>query len=435
MDLTGDGRGVPAGAAMHDPREAAAAPVSPWGGSVAPGFEPVLKAFVAGLDDLGAGGGSFAAYHRGREVVHLWGGWARPGQPWGEDTLAVVFSSSKGLATLCLQMVHARGGIDVDAHVADVWPEFGAASKERVRVRHVLAHTSGVLAPHDAASFLSWQGSGWGDSERIETGLATTSASVPIGSTFAYHAFSFGWLLDALLRRTSGASVGRFLESEITRPLGLDLRIGTPAAVQPRVAQVVPESGIDLAPDIAAAASRSRELGRDPTSLQGRAFLALAGGDLLDNLVAFNRPALLAPEISAVNATATARSLARLYAVLASGGEFEGVRLVPGPVIEQFRRLQICAPNAVEMEADPPPRTVELHRRMLGYHGSSRPYESAGRLGPSPTAFGHDGLGGQLAFADPERSIAAAFVRSQMTSRSRYSADLLDRLYDCAGSV
>ena len=191
--------------------------VIPRGGAVAAGFEPVLDAFVTGLADLGPGGGAFAAYHHGRQVVNLWGGWARPGQPWREDTLAVVLSCSKGVSTLCLQMVHDRGGLDLDGHVSDLWPEFGTAGKEAVRVRHVLAHTSGVLAPVDASTLLSWRGRGWSDYEQIEAGLAAAAPAVPIGCTFAYHALSYGWLMDSLLRRTAGQSVGRFLEAEIAR--------------------------------------------------------------------------------------------------------------------------------------------------------------------------------------------------------------------------
>ena len=144
---------------------------------------------------------------------------------------------------------------------------------------------------------------------------------------------------------------------------------------------------------MAAAVARARGLSRSSSTLSGRSLLALKDGDLIDNVEAFNRPALLEPEIAAVNATATAQSLARLYAVLASRGELDGTRVVSADAVERYRTLQICAPNAADLEADPPPYTVECHKRMLGYHCSSIPYGLPGRLGPSNTAFGHDGLG------------------------------------------
>ena len=404
----------------------------PWSGGVEPGYEPVLDAFIEGLPDLGAGGGAFAAYHRGEKVVDLWGGWAGAGHPWAEDTLAVLFSGSKGVATLCLQILCDSGSLAIDTRVSDLWPEFAAEGKHAVRIRHVLNHTSGVLAPTKPDAILSWDGRGWADCEAIEAGLAATSPAVPIGATFAYHALSFGWLANAVLRRVTNQSIGQFLQEEVSRPLGLDIHIGTPPRDHPRVAQVMVEPPTQLPREAAATAARVRALARDPATLLGRAFLAMPGGDLLDNLEAFNQPALLEAEVAAINATATARSLARLYAVLSAGGETGGTRLVSRASVDRFRLLEMLAPNALELEWDPPTKTIELHRRMLGYHGSSKPFGLPRRLGPSETAFGHDGVGGQVAFADPERSIAAAFVRNRLTSTPWFSARLLELLYDCA---
>ena len=408
--------------------------IGPWAGKVAPGFEPVLEAFRLGLDDFGAGGGAFCAYHRGRLVVDLQGGWARPGEPWREDTLATLFSSTKGLATLCLQILVDRGSLDLDARVSDLWPEFEQAGKGTVRVQHVLAHTAGVLAPNDPGSFLRWgDAAAWDDDVRLDAALAAaTPAPAPAGATFAYHAITFGWLVSAIVRRVSGTSVGAFLEAEVARPLDVDVRIGTPRVDQARIAPVIPEPAVELLPDDAALAARIRSLARDPSTLIGRSLLALPDGDLIDNVTALNDPGFQEVEIPAINGTATAGGLARLYATLAGGGELDGVRIVSAAAINQFRTVQVHGPNAMELEWDPAPSTVELHLRMLGYHGSSKPFGLPRRLGPSLTAFGHDGLGGQIAFADPERSLAAVYVRNRMTSSPAYSARLLELLYACA---
>src|SRR5204863_3885901 len=112
-------------------------------------------------------------------------------------------------------------------------------------------------------------------------------------------------------------------------------------------------------------------------------------------------------------------------------GEFEGVRLVSAATIRRFRTIQINAPNALELEGDPPGEAIELHQRMLGYHGSSKPFGSPRRLGPSDTAFGHDGAGGQVAFADPERRLAVGFVRNLFTFDTAFSGRLFDALYAC----
>jgi CubicO group peptidase (beta-lactamase class C family) len=214
--------------------------------------------------------------------------------------------------------------------------------------------------------------------------------------------------------------------------LGLDLRIGTRADHLSRVATVLPMPVVDLPPEAAALVARARAFARDPSTLIGRAFLALPDGDLLDHVEAFNLPALLEAEIPAVNGTAAASSLARLYSVLAVGGEADGVRLVSREAIDRFRSLEILGPNAIELEYDPPTQEVELHHRMLGYHGSSKPFGLPRRLGPSQTAFGHDGLGGQIAFADPESSLAMAFLRSQPTGEPLFSARLIEMVYELA---
>jgi CubicO group peptidase (beta-lactamase class C family) len=393
-------------------------------GMVASGFEAVRETFEAGVGDLGDGGGALAAYVDGEPVVDLWAGSARPGSAWQADTLATIFSTTKALATLCVQILVDRGQIGLDTRIVEVWPEFGANGKERIRLRHVLSHTAGVLAPVDVANILSWQGDGWQAYERIAAGLAAARPAVTIGATFAYQALTFGWLLGEVVRRLTGESIGAFFRREVAEPLGLDIWIGTPPDVQPRVATLIP-APVPEGP--------ARDIARDPSTLSGQAFLALRDGDFLDHLAVVNVPSFQEAEIAAVNGTATARSLARLFAVLAQGGVLDGVRLVSEDSIRMFRTLQIHAPNALEVEADPPGDTVELHMRMLGYHGSSKPYRLPRRLGPSDTAFGHDGAGGQAGFADPEAHLAVGFVRSHFTFNTSFSGRLFDVLYGCLG--
>ncbi len=249
----------------------------PWGGEVVAGFEPVLEAFVDGIEDFGAGGGALAAYVDGQPVVDVWGGWTREGTAWERETLTTIFSTTKALATLCVQMLFDRGRLDLDARVADVWPEFGAAGKEHIRISHVLSHTAGVLAPLDPPGILSWQGHGWNDYERIAAGLAAAAPVVPVGATFAYQAFTFGWMLAEVVRRLSGDSIGTWFRREIAEPLGLDIWIGTPRSVQPRVARFIPESGRQLGPEAAALVARARAQSRAirPRSPAGRSWPCL----------------------------------------------------------------------------------------------------------------------------------------------------------------
>src|SRR5262249_29203378 len=117
-------------------------------------------------------GGAFAAYVDGELVVDIWSGDARPGVEWAEDTRAVIMSSTKGLTTLCVHILEDRGALDLDARVVDYWPEFGAAGKAATTVRQLLSHQAGAVGVPDAHEFMSWDGDGWADSERIAAAIA-----------------------------------------------------------------------------------------------------------------------------------------------------------------------------------------------------------------------------------------------------------------------
>src|SRR6266487_7188340 len=159
---------------------------------VAAGFEPVRAAFEQGVSDLGDGGGAFCAYVDGVPVADLWGGTARPGEPWAYDTRAVLLSLTKGLTALCVQLLVDRGQVDVDAPVSAYWPEFAAGGKQGVLVRHVLTHTAGVLSFPGAQELLGLDGTGWDDYEAIAKGLAVATPSWEPGTRFGYHALTFG---------------------------------------------------------------------------------------------------------------------------------------------------------------------------------------------------------------------------------------------------
>src|SRR5262249_28217906 len=125
-------------------------------GEVSTGFEPVRAAFAKGAADLGEGGGAFSAYVQGRKVIDLWTGWAAPQRPWSKNTLSVLMSSTKGLVTMCAQILVDRGQLDVDERVATYWPEFAQAGKDAVLVRHLLTHTVGLLGFPEHAKLLLW---------------------------------------------------------------------------------------------------------------------------------------------------------------------------------------------------------------------------------------------------------------------------------------
>ncbi len=314
---------------------------------VAAGFEPVHKAFEQGATDLGDGGGAFSAYVEGVPVVDLWGGTARPGQPWASDTRAVLMSLTKGLTALCVQILVDRGQVDLDAPVSTYWPQFAAGGKEAVLVRHVLTHTAGVLSFPGAPELLGLDGTGWDDYDAIADGLAAATPAWQPGTRFGYHALSFGWLLGEIVRRVIGRRVGVFFREEVAEPLGLDTRIGTPPAEQRLVAHVRPFSFAGLPPQAEQAYEANQARIRDAGTLAGQAFAARNGTTIMDRLDEFfNNAHVLGLEIPASNGTSTARSLARLFAMLAMGGELDGVRLLSPQTVRAFGTVQVRRPDA-----------------------------------------------------------------------------------------
>ncbi|MGW0731538.1 serine hydrolase domain-containing protein [Streptomyces sp. NPDC002851] len=369
-------------------------------GTVAPGFEPVRDAFVRNFTDRGERGAAVTVYRDGRPVVDLWGGRrdadAGPeGRTWAPDTAQIVRSVTKGIAAAVPLLLHQRGRLDLDAPVGTYWPEYKAAGKERTLVRHLLAHRAGVPVldhPVTAAALAA----------DPEAGAAAVAAQAPEwepGTDHGYHAHTYSWLLGELVRRVTGRTIGRWIDEEIARPLGLDLWLGLPPqhAADGRVGRggrVEPPSAADgslrLRPKRNVAAAYA-----DPESLTSRAFRALEPTDE-------NAPGYRALELAASNGVATARSLARFYAAL--------VGPVAGQEEQQASHPRLLAPATVTLarteESAGPDRVLVVNTRFgLGYmlHGASSPL-----LGPG--SFGHPGRGGPLAFADPETGIGFGYV-------------------------
>jgi CubicO group peptidase (beta-lactamase class C family) len=410
---------------------------APVEGTVAPEFEPVEAAFRALTGALGRGGGAFAVYLEGQLVVDLWAGSARPGQPWAEDTLAVVASATKGLAALCVQILVDRGQLDPDAPVGTYWPEFATNGKEGTLVRHVLMHTAGLLGTPELTEIIRWDGDGegWRDLPAITRTLAAAPPTWPPGTKHGYHALTFGWLVGELVRRVSGMTLGRFYAREVAEPLGLDTHIGTPVSEHHRVARTLGMDPTGLAPEAVMIMELSNALAADPDTLTGLAFVADGNASPLECAAELcMTPGFLLAEVPASNATTTARALAKPYALLSQGGSLGGVRLLSPEAVARFDHEVIAAPDALFEDLDFPGAeaiTGALVSRTLGYFRTTPQPGQLPPFGPSARAYGAMGLGGQTSFADPEHKVAAAFVRSQLDVAPTVSNALVHVFYQC----
>ncbi|MFF9808649.1 serine hydrolase domain-containing protein [Streptomyces coeruleorubidus] len=356
-------------------------------GTVAEGFEPVRDAFLRNFGTLGERGAAVAVYRDGQRVVDLWAGTKDVDgtDPWERGTAQVVRSATKGVAAAVLLLLHQRGQLDLDAPVGHYWPEFKARGKERVLVRHVLNHRAGLpvldhpLTPAQAL-----------DPLRGPEAVASQAPAWEAGTDHGYHALTYGWLLDELVRRVTGQGTGAWLASKITGPLGLDLWLGLPDAEAGRVGRVGRVEGPEPAGGLRARPKRSvTEAYEDPASLTRRAFAAIT--PFPDQ----NDPAYRAAALPATNAIATADGLARFYATLI-GDTAGAARLFTPETVGLARAEESAGPDRV---------LVVGTRFGLGYmlHGSASPFLT-------PGSFGHPGRGGALGFADPDTGIAFGYV-------------------------
>lgn len=317
-----------------------------------PRFAAVRAALAAllGKDDVGA---SVAVYLDGEPVVDIWGGYADADRSvsWERDTLTGVNSTTKNMTALCALVLADRGELDLSAPVAAYWPEFAAAGKENVLVRHVLSHTAGLpdLSGLTAVEDLyDWQG--------VTAGLAAQAPEWEPGTAAGYHALTFGFLVGEIVRRITGRSLGQFFAEEVAKPLGADFHIGLSADHDRRVAPLIPPSS--LTDEYASSAPP----GPDGTR---REYTGAAIRVRDANSVAWRRA-----QIPAVNGFGNARSVALVQSVLANQGSAGGVRLL--------------SPRAVS----PPGRRCSVARTASCSHRCAGRWASAGSAARSAGAAG-----------------------------------------------
>jgi len=356
-------------------------------GTVEAGFEAVAEAFGANFADQDEVGAAVSIYVHGRPVVDLWGGLAdvAAARPWQRETMAVVFSATKGVTAACVHLLVERGVIDLDAPVARYWPEFAAAGKATIPVRWVLSHRAGlpvVEAELTRDAVFAWH--------PVTRAIAAQAPRWEPGTRHGYHVRTYGWILGEIVRRVTGMSPGTFLARELAAPLALEFHLGLPQDLEPRVATLYKP----LPPaDPAQRELLDRFMG--PGTFLGRALNGPA--DLAYGEV-WNSGTLHAAELPSSNGIGTARALARLYAALI--GPVDGVRVLSAATVEAARRVH----------ADGDDATLILPTRFgLGFM-----LPPTLGLDCPPTSFGHSGAGGSLAFADPARGVAFAYVMNQM---------------------
>jgi CubicO group peptidase (beta-lactamase class C family) len=359
-------------------------------------FGAVRQALAESLDqdDVGA---SAAVYLDGEPVVDIWGGYADADRtiPWQRDTITNVFSTTKTMVALCALILADRGDLDFDAPVARYWPEFGAAGKDGVLVRHVLAHTAGLPdfdGPLSAGDLYDWGA--------VTARLAAQAPRWEPGTLAGYHSLTQGFVLGEVIRRITGRSAGAFFAGKVAGPLGADFHIGLPAEHDHRVAPLLAPPSSPSGDWVASPASASAPSGdwvASPASAAqdaGTRSDADAGPGI--RVSDANSRAWRRAQIPAAAGFGNARSVAAVQSVLAGGGTARGVRLLSAAGCEPARQEQYRGVDQV---------LGTSMRWGMGY-------------GIFDRSVGWGGWGGSLVMVDLDARMTVSYVMNQMLDQS-----------------
>ncbi len=373
----------------------------PISGHCDPRFESVRRVFTDRFEAGKEVGAAIAFTLHGEPVVDLWGGYlaGRSEREWERDTLVNTYSTTKGMTAICAHRLVEQGRLDLDAPVADYWPEFAAAGKAEIPVRWLLSHQSGLPAirkelPPEA--LFDWSA--------ICAALAEQEPWWTPGTQHGYHPMTYGFLVGEVIRRVSGRTVGEMFREDVALPLGADFHIGLAESEDHRVSELI--GSIGGPPKSAPGQPQARIKGpmgdfmrdmQDPTTMVGKAF----NNPRMSTNTVHSR-AWRGAEIPAANGHGNARALARIYGALACGGEVDGIRILESETIDRARTEQASGPDAT---------IGQLPMRYgLGYMLRS----DFMPLSPSPNAFGHPGAGGSIGMADPDSGVGFGFVMNKM---------------------
>lgn len=388
--------------------------VIPIGGRCTTAFQSVQSAFERNFTDNGDVGAAVAVWVDGDLVVNLWGGYAdsHRGRPWGQDTLASVFSGTKGLTATCVHLLADRSEIDLDAPVAQYWPEFAQGGKGAITVADVLGHRSGVIAPRTR---MHW--SEVTDWDRVCGQLAAAEPWWAPGTAQGYHMVSFGFILGEVVRRVTDRTMGEYLRSEIAHPMGIDVHIGLPAAEHHRCAEMINKPHIRDVLANGGAPGHPDALDEHPM-----AGLSVAMGFVPDDELGSNDlTAWRSAEFPGTNGHVSALGLATFYNGLAQG------KILSREHLERVRVSQ----GGHDPDVVLGPRVAD-HGWGLGYMLNQRKV-----AGPNPLSFGHGGSGGSYGFVDLEHGIGYAYVMNYFDA-TKCNADprttaLSDEVYRILG--
>ena len=380
-------------------------------------IEPLFRENFSRLGELGA---AVSIWQNGEPLLELHGGFCdrKREQLWKADTIAPVWSATKGLGSACLLHALEKNKIKIDRRVLEFWPEFGQNGKNDITIARLVSHSAGLCALDQNAEVT--------DYPAVIRALEKQAPLWPPGSAHGYHARTFGFLIDELTRRISDIPISKYWRAIFAEPLSLDFWIGLPEELNSRCATIYPAKVGGLPESKNRLSGSDRPSGSDfyrdlatPGTLQRRTFTSPSGLNAVSDM---NKPANRARDFVSFGGIGSASALAKFYSILANDGEIGGrrffgddsIKLMVATISDGFDRVfEIPTAFSAGLMKD----SAGVPRKIFG---------------PSATAFGHPGAGGSHAFADPENKISFAYVMNQMEQLvlpNEKSLRLVDAMY------
>jgi CubicO group peptidase (beta-lactamase class C family) len=364
--------------------------------------------FRENFEEFGELGAAVSVWQNGKPVVDLCGGFCdtRHEKPWTADTLVLVWSATKGIGSVCVLHALQQHDIELDRYVVEFWPEFAQAGKQKITLAQLLSHQAGLCALDRPVDVL--------DYDAVIRALEVQTPLWPPGTAHGYHARTFGFLLEELVRRITGKTLSEYWQEIFARPLELDFWIGLPEKANPRVATIY-----------AAKSGRPPEPKQfyvdltTPGTLARKTFTSPYGLHVISKM---NDPGIRAQPIVSFGGIGSASALAKFYSMLANGESLNG---------KSFFSEQTIAWMTTTL-SDAIDRVFQIPTAFsAGFMKDSR-HAVRKMFGPSAISFGHPGAGGSHAFADPENKIGFAYVMNQMQQSllpTAKSLRLVDAIY------
>ncbi|MER7540415.1 serine hydrolase domain-containing protein [Streptomyces sp. NPDC097704] len=363
-------------------------------GHYAPQLTPVVEAFAESVHDPTAGGAALSIWHEGEEVVRVHTGIAdsRTGRPWDDDTRAILFSATKGLAAVAVARLAESRTLDLEAPVASLWPEFAAEGKGRITVMDVLAHRAGLIAPDGATTIEELT-----DIREFAARLAAQRPMWPNAGAHLYHALTWGPMVSEIVRLGTGRDAADVFARDVAAPLDAAVALRADDRDMRYIAYTTAPPELELM--MSRTVPQMGELAQRMLTAGGALPVTLVGDG-----TGLNDPRLLRSGQLSAAGTGTASGLARIWS--STVRPTRGLRVLSDEAVKQLTIPRSWGPGAFDK-----PNGGPYHRWGAGVQLAS---EALTWL--SPSSFGHDGAGGQAGFADPEYGIGFGYVTNRMAA-------------------